>query len=327
MMSSKGADGAKKVGGLATGIGVVVATGNPVPAVVAAVDFVGWVYDVWHEANRKKTGAEKPTQSVAAIFDTVIERSDAAPAWSPPARSVAQASNRQIGWTATGTARDEAAVRARAATLARSPDSGNDFDNWLRARIELQIAKRAEELARTSKGGGDLDNWLQAERELLIAKRARELAAENPEASDVANWLLAEREVLTRVCAGEIAQSAESGAEFDNWLLAERRVLTIQRARMIANSPDAGGDLDNWLRAEREVRIALQAEAIARGGAAGGDQDHWFQAEREIADLERREEALISERAESLAHEGNRGELDNWLRAEAELRAERLIGV
>ena len=68
-MSPKGGDGAKKVGGLAAGIGVGVVTGNPVPAVVAAVDFVGWVYNVWQKANREKTGAEKPSQSVAEIFD------------------------------------------------------------------------------------------------------------------------------------------------------------------------------------------------------------------------------------------------------------------
>jgi hypothetical protein len=296
-MSSNGADGAKKVGGLATGIGVVVATGNPVPAVVAAVDFVGWVYDVWHKANRQKTGLEKPTRSVATIFDTVIERSDVVPAWSPPARSVAQASNRQIGWAATGTVGDEAAVQARAATLALSSESGSDFDNWLRAKIELQIAKRAEELARTSRASGDLDNWLQAERELLIAQRAREFAASNPHASDVENWLVAERQVLTKLCAREIAESPEAGPDLNNWLLAERRVLTIQRARVIANSPGAAGDLDNWLRAEREVRVVLRAEAIARNGAPGGDQTHWFQAEREIADIESLEMRLIAERA------------------------------
>ena len=51
LMNGRHISGAGKLAGLAGGIFVGVTTGNPFPAIAAAVDFVAWVNGVWQESN------------------------------------------------------------------------------------------------------------------------------------------------------------------------------------------------------------------------------------------------------------------------------------
>ena len=250
-MVNRYASGAGKIAVLAGGVFVGVTTGNPFPAIAAAVDFVAWVNGVWQESNQKPP-SQRPTRTVSEIFDSAMESREPA-MFSSLARSSSWAESGQPAWTARSTESERAVVQARARTIARSSRRGNDVDHWLQATVELHIAKRAEEISRTQSGRGDLDNWLQAERELLIAQRAREIANSPAAAGQLDNWLQAEREVLTRLRAAEIAKSPQSGGDMDNWLQAEREVRIVQRAREIADSPNAGGELDNWLQAEKDL--------------------------------------------------------------------------
>lgn len=252
LMNGRNISGAGKLAGLAGGIFVGVTTGNPFPAIAAAVDFVAWVNGVWQESNQKHASSQRPTQTVSEIFGNAME-SRAVSAFSPPSGHASSAGSGQFAWTARSTESDRAAVRTRAKIIAHSSKRGNEVDHWLQATVELHIAKRAEEISRTRPGSGDLDNWLQAERELLIAQRAREIANSPAAAGELDNWLRAEREVLTRLRAAEIAKSPDSGSDMDNWLQAEREVLIAQRARELAASPGTGGELDNWLQAETDL--------------------------------------------------------------------------
>src|SRR6185437_11123912 len=63
--------GAGKLAGLAGGIFVGVATGNPFPAIAAAVDFVAWVNGVWQESNQKHASSQRPTQTVSEFSATL----------------------------------------------------------------------------------------------------------------------------------------------------------------------------------------------------------------------------------------------------------------
>jgi len=320
LMASRGASGAVKLTRLAVGISLGVATGNPLPAVIGAIDFVGWVYDVWHESSQQSAPSQKPRRTVQAILDSAMEHQEPG-AFASVVRSDSPAASGQSAWVAQKTLGDQAAVQARARTIARSSRGGSEFDHWLQASVELQIAKRAEELSRSPQGRGELDNWLQAERELRIAQRAREIADSVAAASDRDNWLRAEREVLTRSRAAEIAKSPQAGSDTDNWLQAEREVLLTQqvsqRALEISGSPEARGDVDNWLRAEREVLTEYWTAEIARSPQAGSAAENQRRARREV---------LIVLRAREIASSpGAGGDLDNWLRAERELIARGVI--
>jgi hypothetical protein len=316
LVADRYASGVGKIAVLAGGIVVGVTTGNPFPAIAAAVDFVAWVNGVWQESNQKPASSQRPTQTVSEIIDSAMECREP-PTFSSLTCSASWAESGQPAWTARSTESDRAAVQTRARMIARSSKRGNDVDHWLQATIELHIAKRAEEISRIRPGRGELDNWLQAERELLIAQRAREIANSPAAAGELDNWLRAEREVLTRLRAGEIAKSPQSGGDMDNWLQAEREVLIAQHARELAASPNAGGELDNWLHAERKVLTELLATTIAKSPQSGGDMDNWLQAEREV---------LIAQHAREFAASPNAGgELDNWLQAETDLVARGVI--
>ena len=52
-MADRYASGVGKVAVLAGGIVVGVASGNPFPAIAAAVDFLAWVNGVWQEFYQK----------------------------------------------------------------------------------------------------------------------------------------------------------------------------------------------------------------------------------------------------------------------------------
>jgi hypothetical protein len=96
--------------------------------------------------------------------------------------------------------------------------------------------------------------------------------------------------------------------------------LIAQRAREIANSPEARGDVDNWLRAEREVVTELLAAEYAKSHGSeppGIENRYWGQARRWV---------LTAQRARAIANSPQAwGDLDNWLKAERELKAQGLI--
>lgn len=259
--------------------GVGVLTGNPLPVVTGAVTFAGFLYDTWRSANANPSPSMRPTQPLSELLDAAIDRPGSAtatmrqpdlrPAWSPPAASSgigspAGASHPtrqeppQGGQPASDAATREG-IERRAAEIARSPDGGSDFDNWVRAVVEVAVAQRAAEIARSPDAGSDFDNWLRAERELKVGQRAQEIARSEDAGSDFDNWLRAERDLRISQRARLIARTRPTGGEQDNWFQAEREIANEQeliatRAREIAASPYAGGELDNWLRAERELR-------------------------------------------------------------------------
>jgi len=96
--------------------------------------------------------------------------------------------------------------------------------------------------------------------------------------------------------------------------------LIAQRAREIADSPEGRGDVDNWLRAEREVVTDLLAAEYAksyRPGQSGVENLYRDEARRWV---------LTAQRARAIANSPeNRGDGENWLRAERELRAQGVI--
>lgn len=124
------------VGGIVAGF----ATGNPTEALLGAQSFLSWVYEVWQEAANNRSEAQRPTRTVSMVFDSITEE----PAPQASSLSLNSTPSVEVGWSTPSTREDEPAVTQRQAEIAALPQSGTDFDNWLRAVIERQIAKRAE---------------------------------------------------------------------------------------------------------------------------------------------------------------------------------------
>jgi hypothetical protein len=139
-------------------------TGARIPGdpFLASAEFLVQVYSMWAEASKRRSSPvqARPTQSVPRLLRAIAEDSPAAtPSWSRP-----PGASGPVRPVASET-QAHAEIERRAAEIARSPNTGSDFDNWLRAVIELRIAQRAREIARSPNAGGDLENWLRAERE------------------------------------------------------------------------------------------------------------------------------------------------------------------
>jgi hypothetical protein len=154
---------------------------SPPPADAHPIEFTTWLAEQWQHASREPSPAKRPSITVSQLINSA-SRSEQRPGWFQEA---AQAPSPEP---------DNAIVQRRAAEIARSPNAGTDFDNWLLAVIELKIQQRATEIARSPDAGTDHDNWLRAERELKVALRAAEISRSPQARTDYDNWLRAEQE-------------------------------------------------------------------------------------------------------------------------------------
>ena len=211
---------------------------------------------------------------------------------------------------------DEAIVRRRAAEIARSPNAGKEFDNWIRAVIELKITQRAVQIARSPNAGSDLQNWLRAERELKIAQRAEEIANLSEARTDYDNWVRAEHDVDIAQCAEKIAHSPGAGDDIANWFRAERELKAEhaairQRAEEIARSPQTATEI------RTHADTMSRAEDIGRSNPGGTDFDNWVRAEQQYKAYQTRLDKCVQRIAAS-----PEAALGHWLRAQQQLVVE-----
>ena len=313
-----------------TSIGI--ATVNPALIATGSIGLMQWLIERWQNASRDPSSARQPSATVREQISSV-SRFERRSEWFQEAAT--HPPTRQS---------DEAIVRRRAAEIARSPNAGKEFDNWIRAVIELKITQRAVQIARSPNAGSDLQNWLQAERELKIAQRAEEIANSSEARTDYDNWVRAEHDVDVAQCAEKIAHSPGAGDDIANWFRAERELKAEhaairQRAEEIARSPQTATEI------RTHADTMIRAEDIGRSNPGGTDFDNWVRAEQQYkafrasvdervrriaaspgagrpsrAEGERRAEIMI--RAENIARSNPGGtDFDNWVRAEQQYKA------
>jgi hypothetical protein len=285
-----------------TGIGI--ATVNPVMMATGSVGLMGWLIDRWQEGKRNPSPANRPSATVREQINSV-SRFEPSPEWFQEEASQ-RAPTRQS---------DEAIVRRRAAEIARSPNKGTDFDNWIRAVIELKITQRAAQIARSPNAGSDFQNWLRAEHELKVAQRAEEIASSPEAGTDYDNWVRAEHDVDVAQRAEKIAHSQRAGDDKANWYRAERELAAehtaiTKRADAIARSPQTATEI------RTHAEITLRAEDIARSNRGGTDFDNWIRAEAQYKTYR----ARLDKCAQGIAASPEAA-LGHWLKAQQELQA------